>query len=153
MEANRPDEATLARARDVARFAQFLDAAIPIPGTPWRIGVESILGVIPGVGDVLGLALGAVVVHQASRAGAPPPLLRKMMRNVVLDALLGLVPVLGDVLDMAYKSNQINARLLLEHLGEVPVERAPRAPWALRAAVALTVAGLGWLAWRTWHAS
>src|SRR5437870_3970499 len=82
-----PAEATATdphqRARDVARLANFLDSCIPIPGTKWSIGAESVLGLIPGVGDLAGLIIGLVVVNQARVAGAPPALLRRMTANVL----------------------------------------------------------------------
>jgi hypothetical protein len=132
------------RAREVARLADFLDACIPIPGTNWRIGAESVLGLIPGIGDFAGLIVGLIVVHRAARAGAPPALVRRMAANVAIDALVGVIPVVGDVFDFAFKSNQRNARLLLEHIGEAP-PRLQRPPWWLAVMLALLAAGSTYL--------
>lgn len=74
------------------------------------------LGLIPGVGDALGLALSAWVAAQARQAGASRWLLARMAMNVGLDAVLGSVPLLGDVFDFAFKANRRNLRLLQRHL-------------------------------------
>lgn len=110
-----PTALTAARKR-IERIAALLDSAVGIPGTRLRFGLDSVLGLIPGVGDVLGLALGGTILYEGVRAGAPRALILRMLGNSAIDALGGLVPVLGDVFDLAFKSNRRNARLLLEHL-------------------------------------
>lgn len=104
-----------ARAR-VQRLARLFDEALRIPGTPVRLGLDALLGLIPVAGDIVGLALSAVIVGEALRIGAPRPLLLRMLGIAAADALLGLVPLLGDVADVAFRANRRNARLLLEHL-------------------------------------
>lgn len=130
------------RARRLARLADVLDAGIAVPGTSWRVGAESLIGLVPGLGDFAGLVLGTFVVHQAWRAGAPAPLLRRMAGNVVLDSLLGLVPVAGDLFDFAFRSNQRNVRLLLQHVG-IERQPPPRATLALRVTFAIAAAAIG----------
>jgi hypothetical protein len=145
-----------ARAR-IERRANLFDQALRVPGTRWRIGLESILGLVPVAGDVLGVALSAVIIFEAWRIGAPRPLLGRMLGIAAADALLGLVPVLGDVADFAFKANRINARMLDAHLqqqelrlGVVVVQAATaggrRIRWVAMAVLAvLALAALLWL--------
>ena len=98
------------------RFSRWMDAAVRIPGTPIRFGLDSLLGLIPGVGDLTGGALSLYTLVSAWRLGAPSSLLARMAVNVGVDALVGAIPVLGDVFDVAFKANQRNVRLLERHL-------------------------------------
>lgn len=101
------DPATRARA-----IARLLDTAFRVPGTNIRFGLDGILGLIPGVGDVAGAALSGYVILTAARAGAPSTLLARMLANVGIDALVGAVPLLGDLFDVAFRANVRNATLL-----------------------------------------
>ena len=102
------------------RLARILDTAIGIPGTKLRLGLDAIIGLVPGAGDAIGAALSGFIVLAAARAGAPPAVLLRMAGNVALDTLVGSVPVLGDLFDVAFRSNARNAALL-ERLGSEPV--------------------------------
>ncbi len=120
----------LRRARAVARV---LDNLIPIPGTPWRVGLDPLIGLIPGVGDWIGWVASLHLLGSAARAGADGATLVRMAANLVLDALAGAVPVIGDAFDMAWKANDRNLRLL---------ERIVANPEATRRASRLTVGGV-----------
>jgi hypothetical protein len=103
-----------------------LDNAIPIPGTSWKIGLDPIIGLIPGVGDVAGAVLSGYIVLEAVRAEVPSFTLARMLVNVGIDTLLGAVPAVGDVFDAAWKSNTMNVALLERHLaatGSAPPKR------------------------------
>jgi Domain of unknown function (DUF4112) len=100
----------------IRRLADLLDSRWRIPLTPWRIGVDGIAGLVPGVGDTLGMAISAYVVYQASRFGIPKSLLMRMVANVGVDWVVGSVPILGSVFDVAFKANQRNLDLLTRHL-------------------------------------
>ena len=100
----------------VRRLATLLDAALRVPGTRIRVGLDSLLGLFPGGGDAAGAVLSGGVVLAAARLGAPPSLLLRMLGNLALDALVGAVPVLGDLFDVAWKANLRNVRLLERHL-------------------------------------
>jgi hypothetical protein len=102
--------------RRLARIAWLLDNSIPLPGTQFRIGLDAILGLIPGLGDVLGVVLSSYIVREAARLGAPPSVLVRMAWNVAVEGIVGMVPLLGDVFDAAWKANQRNYLLLEEHL-------------------------------------
>ena len=92
-----------------------LDDSIPIPGTRFRIGVESIIGLIPGAGDLAGGAFSLYILLQAARMGVPRPLLVRMGTNLVIDVVVGAVPVLGDLFDAGFKANLRNLALLERH--------------------------------------
>lgn len=114
-----------------------------IPGTSVRVGLDPIIGLIPGAGDLAGAALGGWLILLASREGAPRGMLLRMLANVGVDALLGSVPLLGDLFDAGYKANMRNVALLERHM-ETPraVERSSAVFVAvLLAALILLVAG------------
>lgn len=123
--------------RRLSRLAWLLDSSIPLPGTRFRIGVDAVLGVIPGLGDVLGVLLSSYIVREAARLGAPPSVLVRMAFNVAVEGIVGLVPFAGDVFDAVWKANQRNYALLEAHL-----ENPQRAAKSSRAFVAILIAVL-----------
>ncbi|WP_017660101.1 DUF4112 domain-containing protein [Baaleninema simplex] len=106
--------------RQLRRLSHLLDNAIAIPGTPYRFGLDPIIGMVPGGGDVVGALLSAYIILQSARLGLPKASLGRMFVNVLLEMLLGVVPVLGDLFDFAWKANAKNVELLESHV------RAPR---------------------------
>ena len=102
--------------RRLARIAWLLDNSIPLPGVKFRIGLDAILGLIPGLGDIIGVVFSSYIVREAARLGAPPSVLARMAWNVAIEGIVGMVPFLGDVFDAAWKANQRNYQLLEEHL-------------------------------------
>ena len=126
------DPARVARLR---RLAVLLDDSIPIPGTRFRIGVESIVGLVPGAGDLAGGAFSLYIMLQAARMGVPRPLLARMGTNLVVDVVVGAVPILGDLFDVGFKANMRNLALLERHAQpprgldpeQPPVRGPPRA--------------------------
>lgn len=105
-----------ARARRIRALAQFLDSAIPIPGTSWKFGFDAIVGLIPVVGDLLGGVLSGYIILEAARAEVPTLTLARMLANVGIDTLVGSVPALGDLFDAAWKANIKNVALLERHI-------------------------------------
>ncbi len=101
------------RARELARL---LDAAFRVPGTRFRFGLDPLLGLVPGLGDVVGGAFGFYLLVLAFRAGAPPSVIGRMFLNIGADLLLGAVPLLGDLLDAGYKANLRNLALLERYI-------------------------------------
>jgi hypothetical protein len=104
------------RARRVRALAQFLDNAIPIPGTRWRFGFDAIVGLIPVVGDLMGGLLSGYIILEAARAEVPTLTLARMLVNVGIDTVVGSVPALGDLFDAAWKANIKNVELLERHI-------------------------------------
>ena len=110
----RGGDTPVARARSLARL---LDDLIRIPGTKIGIGLDPLIGIIPGLGDVIGGAMSGYILLVAARQGAPASVLMRMLANVALDSLVGVVPVLGDLFDVGVKSNRRNIDLLERYLG------------------------------------
>lgn len=129
-----PLEVTVARG-----LAKVMDEAFTIPGTKRKIGLDAILGLIPGVGDLGSAAIGGYIILAASRLGVPAAVLWRMVLNQAIDAVFGLVPLVGDLFDIAHKSNSKNAALLSQALAD-PSGTRRSSRWVL-----LTV-GLGFLA-------
>ena len=104
------------RLQRVQNLAKLLDNAFSVPGTNWRFGWDSIIGLVPGGGDLATGALATYIVVEAARLGIPRKTLARMIANVALDIAAGVVPVAGDLVDAAYKANRRNVKLLEEHL-------------------------------------
>jgi hypothetical protein len=127
-------------------LAWLLDSSIPIPGTRMRIGLDALLGLIPVVGDLIGMALSSFILIQAARMGVPRVTLLRMGFNVTLEAVVGLIPFAGDAFDMAWKSNKRNVDLLRAHVRDPG--RARRGDWLFASAFILfAIALAGGLAW------
>jgi hypothetical protein len=94
------------------QLTRLLDTALVIPGTNIRFGADAVVGLVPGIGDVITTALAAWVVYEARRLGAPKHLIARMIGNVALDGMMGAVPLVGDLFDVMYKSNRRNMALL-----------------------------------------
>lgn len=96
----------------VRRLARLLDAQFRVPGTDWRFGVDALIGLVPGVGDVIGVVLSAYIIVVAARQGVSLATLVRMVINVGIEALVGAVPLFGDLFDAAFKANLRNIALL-----------------------------------------
>lgn len=107
----------LARLRRIRGLVRLMDTALRIPGTRISLGADSVLGLVPGVGDFAAAAVSLVIVNEARRLGVPNDKLVKMLVNVGFDTVAGSVPVLGDVFDVYFKSNRRNLQLVLDHFG------------------------------------
>src|SRR3954447_13917392 len=97
----------------IERLAWLMDNSIPIGGG-YRIGLDPIIGLIPGVGDLIGTLVSSMIVLQAHRAGIPRPTLLRMVANVAIDSVVGAVPFVGDAFDFAFKANVKNLQLYRE---------------------------------------
>ena len=115
-----------ARLKRLRRLAWLIDAAMRIPGTRFRFGLNSLLGLPPAIGDLTLAAVSLCFVYQASRFGLRRDKLHRMLGNVAIETLLGAVPVLGDLLDVVFKANLRNLAILEEHLNE------QGRPWPMR---------------------
>jgi len=98
------------------RLAWLLDSSIRLPVLGFRIGIDGLIGLIPGIGDVAGGVLSSYILVQAARLGVPKLTLLRMVFNIVIDTLVGMVPLFGDLFDFAWKANNRNVRLLNAYL-------------------------------------
>ncbi len=111
---------------DVARvraLAKLLDSAVRIPGTGITFGIDPIVGLVPGVGDLAGAVMSGYIVLISARMGVPPAVVGRMILNLGVDTLVGSVPILGDMFDVGFRANLRNAALLERHLAEPEVVR------------------------------
>lgn len=109
----------VARLRQVRRFARLMDGAFSIPGTPIKFGWDSVLGLVPGAGDVVSAVSGGWIIREAYRSGVPTRRLAKMFGNIAVDLLVGVIPIFGDMFDLYWKSNLRNVAVLERHLMEL----------------------------------
>lgn len=107
----------MATLRRLDRFAHLLDEAFRVPGTRWRVVLDGLVGLVPGIGDAITALAALYPLIEAWRLGAPTHLLLRMAGNLGVDSLVGSVPILGDLFDLRFKSNRRNVELLRRHLG------------------------------------
>jgi hypothetical protein len=112
------DAQVRAALRRVEQLAYWLDDRYRLPGTRFRVGLDGIVGLIPGVGDAVTSTLTAYIIYEAWRLGVPSSMLARMLANLGIDTVVGIVPVVGDLLDIGFKANRRNLRLLHRHLSE-----------------------------------
>jgi hypothetical protein len=106
------------------RLARLLDDLIRVPGTKIGIGLDPVIGLIPGLGDVIGGAMSGYILLVAAKEGVPTSVLTRMLGNIALDSLVGVVPLVGDLFDFGVKSNRRNVDLLERYLGAPSKTRA-----------------------------
>lgn len=100
------------------KVSELLDSAFVVPGTQYRIGLDPVLGLIPGIGDLVSPLFTIGILWQARELAIPRVVQLRMIVNVAIDAFLGAVPVLGDLFDFAWKANNMNLALLERHAHE-----------------------------------
>ncbi|MBP2293352.1 DUF4112 domain-containing protein [Azospirillum rugosum] len=98
-------------------LASVMDSAVRIPGTSITLGADAVLGLVPGVGNLVTTAVSGYLVHEAWRLGVPRRTLARMIGNVALDSAISAVPVVGNMADVFWKANRKNMAILAEHLG------------------------------------
>ncbi len=104
--------------RHIEKAVRFLDSKFKIPGTPFRFGLDPIIGLIPFAGDIVTLLIQGMLATEMLRCGASGRVAARMFINILMDTLLGSVPVIGALIDIFFKANTRNLRLLKEHYEE-----------------------------------
>lgn len=108
--------------QSVEKLARLMDSRFNIPGIPVKLGLDTIIGLIPGIGDTIGLGISGYIIAQSKRIGVGRTTLYKMMANVLIDWLIGIIPILGDLFDWGWQANNRNAKLLRREFEKQLVE-------------------------------
>ena len=112
-------EDSLAR---LTMLAKLLDSAFLIPGINRRVGLDAVIGLVPGIGDAISTLLASYIIWEARQLGLPRWKIARMMGNVAVDTAIGAVPLVGDAFDLFFKANERNLRIINEHLKRGPYE-------------------------------
>lgn len=135
--------------KNIDYLARLMDAQFRVPGTNFRFGLDALIGLIPGGGDLSTFAVSGYMLWVMAQNGASGYVLARMVFNVLLDTVIGSIPVLGDLFDMVYKSNMRNLRLMQEHYRE---GRHRGSAWKVIVPVLiflfLVIVGVIYLTWR-----
>lgn len=130
--------------RRIGRVTRILDELIGVPGTPIKVGLDPIVGLIPVVGDAVAAGVGAWVIAEAARFGVPRIVLGRMVLNLLVDLGVGAIPVIGDLYDVVFRSNTRNLELFRRHA--LDPDASTRGERAFFAGLLLVVVGILWLA-------
>lgn len=107
-------------------MSELLDNRFRIPGTNYRFGIDPLIGLIPGIGDIVSYGMGSALIIGMARQGASLNMVFRMLWNLFLDTLIGTLPFLGDIFDIWFKSNRRNYRIFSEYVRE---GKEPRSIW------------------------
>jgi len=107
---NKKDLGQIAKA-----LGQLLDSSLTIPGTTIKFGLDPLIGLIPGIGDLISNAIGSSLLFLATKAGVPRIVILRMSLNIVINMMIGAIPGIGDLFSIWFKSNLQNAQLLHRH--------------------------------------
>ena len=129
--------------RRIGRVTHALDELVSVPGTPIRVGLDPVIGLIPVVGDAVAAAVGLWVIGEAARFGIPRIVLGRMAVNLVVDLAIGAIPLLGDIFDFAFRSNSANLELFRRHA--LDPGASTRGEQSFLVGLALLLVGVVWL--------
>ncbi len=107
-----------AQLKQLEYLSRLMDAQFRIPGSNFGFGLDALIGLIPGAGDLSTFAVSGFMVSIMARNGASGFVLARMVLNIVIDSILGSIPIIGDIFDVAFKANMRNMRLMREHYVE-----------------------------------
>jgi hypothetical protein len=128
----------------IGRVTRLLDELVGVPGTPIKVGLDPVIGLIPVVGDAVAAGVGAWVIAEAARFGVPRLVLGRMVLNLLLDLGVGAIPIVGDLYDMFFRSNSRNLDLFRRHA--LDPDASARGERAFFAGLLLVIVGVLWLA-------
>ena len=140
--ASRAERFRFAEAR-IGRVTHLLDELVGVPGTPIKVGLDPVIGLIPVVGDAVAAGVGAWVIAEAARFGVPRVVLGRMILNLLVDLGIGAIPLLGDLYDFVFHSNTRNLELFRRHA--LDPEASTRGERAFFLGLLLVIAGVLWL--------
>lgn len=131
-------------------LAKVLDTTVKIPGTSWYIGLDPLLGLIPGIGDILANLIGTIILGVATRLRLPRIVLARMSLNLLINGTVGAVPIVGDLFSVWFRSHARNAALLRE--AAMTPDRETRTDWfyvvgIIGGTVALLLATIAFMIW------
>lgn len=129
------EDIRLTRVRTLARV---LDSAIPVPGTSFRFGLDPVIGLVPGLGDLAGAVLSGYIVLAGIRMGVSRSGVIRMLANIAIDTFVGSVPIVGDLFDAGWKSNNKNVALIERHM-QNPTATRNANRWVVLGAVVVMV--------------
>lgn len=113
-----PERTPPRQLKQIDALAQLMDTQFRLPGTNFRFGLDGIIGLIPGAGDLSTFAISGYMIWVMAHNGASGYVMARMILNVLLDALIGSIPVLGDLFDFVFKANTRNMQLMQQHYRE-----------------------------------
>ena len=114
--------------RPISKLSYLLDESIRLPGG-YRIGWDGIIGLIPGLGDVMGLGASGYILYLAAQGGVGKIILMRMAFNIMLETAIGSIPVIGDLFDFVFKANSRNLKLLQNYTAAPTQVRRVSAVW------------------------
>jgi hypothetical protein len=129
--------------RRIGRVTHALDELVAVPGTPIRVGLDPVIGLIPVVGDAVAAIMGVWVIGEAARFGIPRLVLGRMALNLVVDLAIGAIPLLGDIFDFGFRSNSANLELFRRHA--LDPDASTRREQAFFVGLLLVLVGVVWL--------
>ena len=131
-------DSKLAKLQRLRKLSDLWDRSIGVPGTQFRVGLESLVGLLPVGGDFIGILMSTYILFQAIEFKLPVSVLVKMLFNIIIDGSVGSIPVLGDLFDTTWKANTKNVNLLEAHLRE-PIKSRQKDKWFLYILLAVLV--------------
>jgi len=99
-------------------LAKLMDSQFRVPGTNFRFGLDGLIGLIPGAGDLSTFAVSGYMLVIMARNGASGYVIARMTLNILIDAIIGAIPIIGDLFDIAFKASMRNLKLVQEHYQE-----------------------------------
>jgi Domain of unknown function (DUF4112) len=129
--------------------ATLMDSQFRIPFTNFRFGLDALIGIIPGVGDIIGLGISLFLFGIMMKKGAGPIIIVRMVGNIIIDALVGVVPVFGDIFDFSFKANRRNVNLLKNYYKED--KKHMSTVWSMVIILIVIVAIFSVIVWAIWR--
>ncbi len=109
--------------RAIENLAGLMDSRFTLPGTNISLGLDTIIGLIPGIGDTIGLGVSGYIIARSAKLGVPKRKLARMGMNSGIDWAIGTIPLIGDIFDVGWKANNRNAAILRKHHNKVQGKR------------------------------